>query len=101
MRKPFNSLTPAQAERLAWLIEELAEAQQAACKILRHGYTSGNPHRDNRNDLERELADVGAAMHLLVCAGDLRQHEVALWAAEQSGRHRDMHHQDAVAEVAA
>jgi hypothetical protein len=34
----FNSLTPAELERLSLLLEELGEAQQAIGKILRHGY---------------------------------------------------------------
>lgn len=38
-----NNLTPAEAECLAILIEECAEVQQIACKILRHGYDSCNP----------------------------------------------------------
>ena len=39
MSSHFNKLTPAQAERLAILIEECGEVIQAATKILRHGYT--------------------------------------------------------------
>ena len=34
----FNKLSAAEAERLALLLEELGEAQQAIGKILRHGY---------------------------------------------------------------
>ena len=41
--KHFNQLTPAEAERLALLLEELGEAQQAIGKILRHGYASTHP----------------------------------------------------------
>jgi hypothetical protein len=36
----FNGLAPAETERLALLLEELGEAQQAIGKILRHGYES-------------------------------------------------------------
>ena len=32
MSEHFNGLTPAEAERLAYLIEEAAEVQQIACK---------------------------------------------------------------------
>ncbi len=77
-KKHYNELTPAQAERLALLIEELAEAQQEACKILRHGYESKNPllpdrrlAPSNRENLQRELGHVDAAMRLLNDAGDL------------------------------
>lgn len=39
----FNALTPAEAERLFYLLEKLGEAQQAIGKILRHGYESYDP----------------------------------------------------------
>lgn len=56
--KPFNGLTPAQAERLAMLAEEAAEIIQCCTKILRHGYNSHHPDRPgktNRKELETEL----------------------------------------------
>lgn len=40
MSKFSNKLNDAQSERLALLLEELGEAQQAIGKILRHGYQS-------------------------------------------------------------
>ena len=62
-------LTPAQIERLAYLSEELGEAQQAVAKILRHGWESSNPLDpdaiSNQANLETELSDVWAAMRLL------------------------------------
>lgn len=65
----FNNLTSAQAERLALLLEEMGEAQQAIGKILRHGYESTHPNRPsgptNRQSLERELGDVETAVNLL------------------------------------
>jgi len=52
----FNGLTPEQDERLALLLEELAEAIVAIGKIQRHGYDSYNPdvddHPGNREQLE-------------------------------------------------
>lgn len=81
MENSFNKLTPAQAERLAILLEELGEAQQAIGKILRHGYASSNPDVqdgvNNRESLERELGDVAAAMGLLFEANDLDEQAVA------------------------
>lgn len=82
MNTPFNQLTPAQAERLALLAEELGEAQQAIGKVLRHGYLSGNPDKlvnqgsagitlTNRDELEKELGDVKAAVAILCNCGDL------------------------------
>lgn len=71
----FNGLTPAEAERLALLLEELGEAQQCIGKILRHGFESTNPHDPdsltNRAELETELAHVSAATRLMLKAGDL------------------------------
>ena len=34
---PFNGLTPAEAERLALLMEECGEVVQIIGKVLRHG----------------------------------------------------------------
>lgn len=57
-----NVLTSAQEERLYLLIEECAEVQHAATKILRHGMASHNPDAirapSNRESLERELGDL-------------------------------------------
>ena len=56
----FNQLTPAEAERLAVLAEEMGEAIQAIGKVLRHGYESTHPYGGptNRTTLEREIGDV-------------------------------------------
>lgn len=76
----FNQLTPAEAERLALLLEELGEAQQAIGKILRHGYDSSNPvsgdTATNRQMLEKELGDVRHAMIRLCDAGDLNKSSI-------------------------
>ena len=82
MSKHFNGLTPAEAERLALLSEELGEAQQAIGKILRHGYNSSNPYdsstNTNRNYLERELGDVQFAIKLMTDKKDLNYGNVEL-----------------------
>ncbi len=61
----FNQLTPAEAERIAILMEECGEVIQACGKILRHGYESYNPFDTNkitnRVKLASELGDVAAA----------------------------------------
>lgn len=98
----FNRLSPAEAERLALLAEEMGEAIQVVGKILRHGYESYNPttqvpegHRPltNRYLLEKELGDVCAAIDLIgadIHVGSMHQHRtdklkrVARW----------MHHQE-------
>lgn len=71
----YNGLSPAQAERLAFFIEECGEAIQAACKVLRHGYESFDPTRtdaiSNRQALAEEIGHVRAAMHLLHIANDI------------------------------
>jgi NTP pyrophosphatase (non-canonical NTP hydrolase) len=71
----FNQLSPAEAERLALLAEEMGEAIQAVGKILRHGYESTHPNGGptNRESLERELGDVRHAMIRICHAGDLRK----------------------------
>ncbi len=75
MNNQFNGLSPAEAERLFYLLEELGEAQQAIGKILRHGYFSYNPDvvngPNNREMLELELHDVFTAIQMLTTQGDL------------------------------
>ncbi len=62
MTNHFNGLTEAKTERLVILIEECAEVQQCACKILRHGYDIRNPKdpggETNREALNREMGDM-------------------------------------------
>jgi hypothetical protein len=71
-----NRLTAAEAERLALLLEELGEAQQAIGKILRHGYESHNPlsatvSPSNRETLETEVGHVQHAIDRMTLACDL------------------------------
>ncbi len=101
----FNGLTPAEAERLAVLIEEAAEVQQIACKILRHGYRSGNPDLivnqgkqgvtlTNREMLEKEIGHFNSATKRLFAAQDLieeRVHYHTLRKDDNGGQY--MHHQ--------
>lgn len=94
----FNELTPGQAERLALLLEELGEAQQAIGKILRHGYSSTNPivpdSPDNRAQLTKELGDVQCAIKLLCSAGDLEKPLIKTAAKSKlKSVIRWMHHQ--------
>ena len=74
MRKHFNSLTPAEAERLAMLAEECAEVIQIVGKILRHGYESRHPDGgpNNRSILEREITDLMAVSSAMVNCADFR-----------------------------
>lgn len=84
----FNQLTPAEAERLAVVIEEASEVQQIACKILRHGYqswnpdlivnqrTDGSPKLTNREMLEKELGQLEAAIHRLRAAHDVSSERI-------------------------
>lgn len=67
MSEHFNKLTPAEVERLALLSEECGEVIQAIGKILRHGYESCHPDSSvtNRENLEREIGDVYAAITIL------------------------------------
>ena len=74
----FNRLSPAEAERLALLAEELGETMQAIGKVLRHGYESTHPDGGptNRESLERECGDVRHAMIRLCGAGDLSKQAI-------------------------
>lgn len=92
----FNQLTAAQAERLALLLEELGEAQQAIGKILRHGFDEYHPNGGptNRESLERELGDVGYAIRLLVAGNDLTATHIHKWEKLKAERvARYLHHQ--------
>lgn len=72
---PFNGLHPAQAERIAFLLEECGEVIQICGKILRHGFDSYHPSdplmTTNRTLLLREMGDVSAVMTQLIKLGDL------------------------------
>lgn len=93
---PFNELTPAQAERLAYLAEEASEVVQAAMKILRHGYASYNPHDpdagNNRRQLTQELFDLVGAVARMEAAGDLSEDVLACAPNPHKGASY-MHHQ--------
>ncbi len=98
MKKHFNKLTPAEAERLAMLAEEAAEVIQIVGKILRHGYESHHPDDggiDNRGLLNKELLDFIAVSSAMVNYGDID----AIYARDATGRWakklRYTHHQEA------
>lgn len=90
-------LTPAEAERLAILAEECAEVQQAVCKVLRHGYESRWPRAGgptNREDLERELGHLAAAVKRAVWAGDVADDAIqAAYDEKQEEVRKWTHHQ--------
>ena len=99
-----NGLTRAQEERLAILMEELGEAQQAIGKILRHGYDSynpllepdedGNPKTCNREDLEKELGDVRFAIELLQIEKDISRTDINARMWEKAEKIKPyLHHQ--------
>lgn len=69
---PFNNLTPAEAERLHYLIEECGEVIQAAGKVLRHGYKCTHPDGGptNREQLTKELGQLSVAMRMMWLRGD-------------------------------
>lgn len=71
-----TNLSKAEIERLAILIEECAEVQQIACKILRHGYNSYDPTiigpaPTNKQLLERELGDLSFVIDFLTEVKDI------------------------------
>jgi hypothetical protein len=75
-----NDLTAPEIERLVILMEEAAEVQQAAAKILRHGYQSNSPFRtdelNNRNDLAIEMGHMYAVIETMMRLGDVSTTEV-------------------------
>lgn len=92
----FNRLTPAEAERLALLAEEMGEAIQTIGKVLRHGYDSRHPDggETNKESLERECGDVRHCMIRLCDAGDLdkqRIHDCADIKAKNVSKY--LHHE--------
>ena len=97
MVEAFNGLTSAEAERLALLAEECGEVIQAVAKILRHGYASTHPDRPdagtNRDMLERELADLRAAEHLMIEAGDVYDASIGAAAVHKLARVRRYLHE--------
>lgn len=97
MSKHGNSLSKAEIERIAWLSEELGEALQCVGKILRHGYESKNPndphHKGNRADLEREMADIYAAISLMNDEGDISLFRVMRNSMGFDYESRYFHHQ--------
>lgn len=76
-----DDLMPAEAERLDILAEEAAEVIQVVCKILRHGYDSKAPSRQdgptNRELLVAELGDLLAAVYLLTSRNDISDAQVS------------------------
>ena len=92
---PFHGLSPAEAERLFYLIEECGEVIKAASKVLRHGYNSTNPDDpgpDNRDMLQDELSDVLNAMRMLGHFSDIDLTLVEE-SVQFSGDPRWFHHQ--------
>lgn len=97
-----NHLTDAEAERLAILSEECGEVIQAVSKILRHGYSSQNPHlppgsMDNEAMLEKEIGDVRWAVEMMIAAKDVDDDEIEAWAIAKAGKAQPyLHHQKKV-----
>lgn len=92
----FNGLTEAEAERLADLAEECGEVIQAIGKILRHGYESDNHGKlwqTNRQQLEREIADVLYTVDMLVVSGDVDRERCQ---RERSGKSAEFYHHQEV-----
>lgn len=97
---PFNGLSDAEAERLALLLEELGEAQQAVGKILRHGYESFAPSDPegptNRQQLQTELGDVLTAIGIMDHHGDISKARIELRVSEKNKKvWRYLHHNQA------
>jgi NTP pyrophosphatase (non-canonical NTP hydrolase) len=68
-----DTLSAAETERIAMLIEECGEVIQAASKVLRHGYLNHHPDRTktNKDDLHAEMVDLIAVHEAMFESGDL------------------------------
>jgi NTP pyrophosphatase (non-canonical NTP hydrolase) len=90
MKEAFNELSHAEAERLAFLAEEAGEVVQAVGKILRHGYESFHPEREedgtNRSQLAREIGDFLAIVEMMVEQRDISAERIAASGASKRGR---------------
>jgi hypothetical protein len=98
VEKPFNNLSFAKLERLAFLSEELGEAQQAIGKILRHGYESRHPKspttETNRRDIEREIGHVSFAVKFMIGNSDLNKENIlASQDKKEKAVRKYFHHQ--------
>lgn len=95
----FNQLTPAEAERLSLLLEEMGEAIQIIGKIQRHGYESYNPFDEtrthNRSLLEKEVGHVINAMDLMCTKGDMNRDSLLKHGREKEESVKPwLHHQE-------
>ena len=81
-------MTNAEIERLALLVEEAAEVQQIAMKILRHGYESYNPFDEektpNRQLLNEELGHLEYAIGLMKSSYDVSTVEIEVSKSAKS-----------------
>lgn len=95
-----TNLSEADTERLSILIEEAAEVQQAACKILRHGYGSYNPFDEkktpNRRLLEKEIGDLFFAVDLMIGYYDLNLNAITQFKDEKADKIKDYLHYNVV-----
>ena len=95
----LNGLSPAEAERLALVVEECGEVIHAIGKILRHGDESYNPTVENsptnRQSLEREVGDLFFVLDLLTAAHDIDTSGIIDAAKAKLGKIGQwLHHQD-------
>ena len=90
-------MTDAELERLAILVEEAAEVQQIAMKIIRHGYDSCNPFdadkTTNQELLQKELGDLTFGIQMRVDEGDINRSDIAKHRAKKKKNIRQyLHH---------
>ena len=93
----FNKLTPAETERLAILMEEASEVIHICGKILRHGYNSFDPTKDNppnnRHLLHVEIAHFSVAVQRMIEAEDLDSRIIDIAYDKKSESNNYLHHQ--------
>lgn len=93
----MKTLSTSELERLALLVEECAEVQQIAMKIIRHGYNSHNPFDEYKTPngalLNKELGDLTFVIQLMSESDDIDDGAIKGYAIEKRARVRAyLHH---------
>lgn len=96
---PFHRLPRADAELVYLLTEEANEVGKAAMKLMRHGPESCNPDKPedgtNRAQLEDEIGDFLAAVHMLIFIGYLDEGQImASKEVKLASVKKYLHHQE-------
>lgn len=72
---PSDDLTPAEAERLACLVDAASDVLKAVAKVQRHGYASVNEDQrefiSNRDQLQAKVGEMEFILQMMADLGDI------------------------------